>query len=65
MFEACQPVGILRKGVRQNLDRNLATKVDIGGAPDFSHSAHANLGGDFIRAEAGASSEGHGKWLRL
>ena len=31
----------------------------------LAHAAHADLGGDLIRAEAGASSQSHGKWLRL
>ena len=63
--ESCEPIGILRKGVRKDFDCDLATKVYIGGAPHLTHAAHANLGGDFIRAEADANSESHGKWLRL
>ena len=58
-------VGIVREGVRQHLDRDLATEVGVRGAPHLAHAAHADLGGDFIGAEAGASSQSHGKWLRL
>ena len=55
----------MRKGVGEDLDRDLPTKVGIGGAPDLAHAAHPDLGSDLIRAEAGASSQSHGKWLRL
>ena len=64
-LEACQPVGICRNGLRQNLDRDLPLQVRIGGAIDLTHAAHADLGGDFIRAESSTRSESHGKWLRL
>ena len=65
VFEACQPVGILRKGVGQDFDRDLPTKVGVGGAPHVAYAAHADLGVDFIHAEAGARGQSHGKWLRL
>ena len=64
-LEAGQPIGIVRKGVGEDFDRDLATKVSVGGALDLAHAAHSDLGGDFIRAEAGAGSQSHGKWLRL
>ena len=64
-LEARQPLGIVREGVGQDLDRDLPTQVGVGGAIHLAHAAHADLGSDLIRAEAGASSQSHGKWLRL
>jgi hypothetical protein len=64
-LEACQPLGIVRKGVRQHLDRDLAPEARIRGAIDLPHATHADLGGDLIRAETGARSQRHGRWPRL
>jgi len=55
----------VRERVWQNLDRDLATKVGIRGAPHLAHAAHSDWGGDFIRADAAANSESHSKWPRL
>ena len=63
--ESSEPIGVLRKGVKKNFDGDLATKVQISGAPHITHAADADPGGDFVRAEPDTSSQGHGKWLRL
>ena len=34
------------------------SRVDRAGAVDLAHPAHADLGGDFVRAEAGTGSQG-------
>src|SRR5207244_356771 len=60
---ALEPVTKLRisgEGFGENLDRDDAIESRIAGAIDLAHSAHADLRGDFIRAEAGAWGEGHG-----
>ncbi len=64
-LEPRQPLGVCRNGLRQDLDRDLPLQVRVSSAIHLAHAADADLGGDFIRAEAGASSQSHGKWLRL
>ena len=44
--------GIRGHRSRQHLDGDLTLEVRVGRAIDLSHSAHANLGNDLIRAEA-------------
>jgi hypothetical protein len=56
-LEARQPLGIAREGVRQNLDGNLAPKVGVERAVDLAHSALAEFGGDFVRADMTACGE--------
>ena len=43
---------------RQHLDPNLALQLRVPRSVHLPHPAHANLGSDFIRAEAGAGSQG-------
>ena len=50
---------ILRQIGRQDLDRHLAVEARVVGRVDDPHAALADLGGDFIRAEARAWAEGH------
>ena len=64
-LEPHQPLGVCRNGLRQDLDRDLPFQVRVSSAIHLTHAAHSDLGGDFIRAEAGASSERHGRWPRL
>ena len=44
--------------VGQDLDRDLALQLRVVRAVDLAHAAGADLGGDFVRAEAGAGSQG-------
>src|SRR5207302_10565205 len=46
--EAGQAVGIGGEPLGQDLDRDVAAELGIGGAPDRPHSALAELGGDAI-----------------
>jgi hypothetical protein len=50
-LEACQSLGIVGKGVRENLDRDVAPEVGVDRAPHLPHAAGADRGGHFIRAE--------------
>ena len=49
----------------QDLDRDRPIEPRVACFIDLAHAAHADLGSDLIRAEAGARSQSHGKWLRL
>ena len=52
-------------GVRQNLDGDLAPKVGIERAIDFTHPARADLGSDLVWAKPSARDDSHGKRLQL
>ena len=43
--------------LRQDFDRDWAVQVRVGGLIDLTHPAHADLGADFVRAEASAWCE--------
>ena len=47
----------------QHLDSDRTLQVGVGGLVDLAHAAHADLGDDFIRAEAGTRSQGHFVWI--
>jgi hypothetical protein len=44
---------------RKNLDRNDAVQTGIASLVDFTHSAGADPGDDFVRAETSAGRKGH------
>src|ERR1700730_15836897 len=48
---------------RQNLDGEPALQPGVGGSIDLTHTACPDLGGDFMRAKAGAGSEGQSVWI--
>jgi hypothetical protein len=54
-LEADPRVGIARDLGRKDLDRHGASEPRVARAIDFAHPALADLGGDFVGAEAGAS----------
>jgi hypothetical protein len=58
-LEPGKPIRIRREGVGQDLQCDLAVERRVGGLPDLSHAAFADLGADGIRAKAGAGTEGH------
>ena len=60
-----QPLGVGSNRVGQNLDGDLPLQVGVGRAIHLAHPAHADLGGDFVRAEAGARSQSHKVRLEL
>ena len=57
--EPCQPIRVGGDAFWQDLDGDRPFEVGVGGAVDLAHSAHANLRGDFVRAETGAGRQGH------
>ena len=59
-LEARQPVGVSRQRRGQHLDGDLTLQLRVRRPIHLAHAAFADLGGDFIDAEAGAGGEGHG-----
>ncbi len=57
--EAREALGIVRKGLGKDLDRDVAIQPRIEGAVHLAHPALADLGGNFIRTETGARKQGH------
>ncbi len=57
-LEQGEPLRIPGHRCGEHLDGHWPLQVGVGGPVYLSHSAHANLGGDFIGAKAGAGSEG-------
>jgi hypothetical protein len=56
--EPCEAIGILRKGVGQDLQRHVAIELRVAGPIHLPHAAFADLRGDFVDADAGAAGEG-------
>jgi len=50
---------------RQYFERHIPFETHVPRTVDLAHAARADLGGHFIRAEAGAWSERHTTWLGL
>ena len=57
-LEARQPLDICRHRRGQHLDSHSPLQVGVGGLVHLPHATHADLGGDFVRTEAGAGSQG-------
>ena len=49
--------GSSANSVRQDLERDVAIQLRVAGAIDLPHPALANLGNDFVDAEASAGCE--------
>ena len=45
--------------IGQDLDRDVAMELRVAGAVDLAHATFADLRGDFVDAETGASRQGH------
>ena len=58
--EPGKPVWVSREGVGEDLQRDLAVELRVGGLPDLAHAALADEGRDGVVPEAGAGAEGHG-----
>ena len=58
-LEPGQPLAVGRHRVGQDLDGDLSLEVGVGGAIDLAHSAHADLRGNFVRAESSARDQRH------
>ena len=57
-LEAGEAVGVRREGLRQELQRDVPAEPRVRRAPDLSHPAGADGGGDLVRPEACAGGEG-------
>lgn len=57
-LEAESQIGIAGDLTRQDLDRDRPIETRVTCSVDLTHPARADLGGQFIRAEAGAGEEG-------
>ena len=54
-----KPVWVSREGVGEDLQRDLAVELRVGGLPDLAHAALAKQISDVIVAETGASGQAH------
>ena len=52
---------IAGEGFGQDLERDVAIQLRVARAIHLAHAARAERGKDFVRAEAGAGSKGHGQ----
>jgi hypothetical protein len=50
-LEPRESIGIAGNRLRQHFDRDGAIQVCVDGAIDLAHTAHTDLGADFVRAE--------------
>jgi hypothetical protein len=57
--EPRQSIGVARKGVREDLQRNVAIELRVAGAVDLPHATFADQRGDLVEAETSASGQGH------
>jgi hypothetical protein len=57
-IEACEPIRIERKRVRDDLQRDVATQFHIACAINLAHAPGAERREDLVWAEAGAGVEG-------
>ena len=58
-LEPREAIGIVREGLGQHLDRDVAIQPRIARAIDLAHAARAEQRQDFICAETSAGREGH------
>ena len=59
-LEPGEPIRVRREGVREDLQRDLAIELRVGGLPDLAHAAFPEEGGNVVVPEAGAGTQGHG-----
>src|SRR5579863_3983429 len=57
-LEAREPLGVSRQRRREHLDGDAPLQVGVGGSVHLAHATHADLGDQFIRAEACAGNQG-------
>ena len=62
-LEACEAFGIVREGIGEDFQRDVASEPGVARPIDFSHSAFANLCEDFIDAETHAGAERQAPWI--
>ena len=59
-LEPREPIWVLSEGVRQDLQRDLAVELGVGGLVDLSHAALTDEGRDLVVAERCARTQSHG-----
>ena len=59
LLESKQPVCVIGERTAQHFDSHLAIQSYITRAPDFTHTAGAELRGDLIGSESCTGSEAH------
>lgn len=57
--EPSQPICVVREGIRQDFEGDLATELLVVGAVHLAHPAFAEEADDAISAEGRAGSQGH------
>ncbi len=63
LLEPAKPVGVRGHLLTQDFDGDISTELEIPGLVHFAHAAGAQLGEDFVVAEASARLEGHGQFV--
>ena len=58
-LEPGEAIRVVREGVRQNLQRDLAVELGVGGLPDLAHPAFAEQSGHIVVPDAGAGTQGY------
>jgi hypothetical protein len=58
-LEARELVDVRCHGLRENLDGDGPLQVRVGGPIDLTHTTHAELGTNLVRAESGARDQRH------
>ena len=51
LLEPAQPVGVLRDGLGQDLDGDVAAEAGVAGAVDLAHAAGPDGAHDLVRAD--------------
>ena len=59
-LEAGEAVGVGGESFRKDLESHVPIELGVAGPVNLTHAACADLGGDFVRADARTSAEGHG-----
>ena len=58
-LEAGEAFGVVDKGVRENLQGDIAVELGVTSPVHLAHAAHPDLGGDLIQPEARADFHCH------
>ena len=58
-WNRARAIRISREGVGEDLQRDLAVELRVGGLPDLAHAALAEEGGHVVVADRSAGTEGH------
>src|SRR5262245_1817677 len=58
-LEPRDAIGVVREGLRKNLQRNVSAKASVARAKDLSHAAFAKRGGNLVGTDFRTGSDGH------